>query len=108
MVAWSGLAGSDAYDVLGMGISCIDNADEVAAAAAAHRRQVINAACCASEAIAEANKQRSGPQGPKHKDGAPFSWAEHCARLTEKDFKRRYIASPTPRFTSSSGGSSRS
>ena len=31
MVAWSGLAGSDAYDVLGMGISCIDNADEVAA-----------------------------------------------------------------------------
>ena len=26
MVAWSGLAGSDAYDVLGMGIGCIDNA----------------------------------------------------------------------------------
>ena len=71
MVAWSGLAGSDVYDVLGMGISCIDNADEVAAAAA-HRRRVINAACCAAEAIAEANKQRSGPQGRKRKDGAPF------------------------------------
>jgi hypothetical protein len=90
MVAWSGLAGSDAYDVLGMGIGCIDNAEEVAAAAGAHRRRVINAACCAAEAIAEGNKQCSGPQGPKRKDGAPFSWAEHCARLTEKDFKRRY------------------
>ena len=44
MVAWSGLAGSDAYDVLGMGIGCIDNAEEVAAAAAAHRRRVINLA----------------------------------------------------------------
>ena len=108
MVAWSGLAGSDAYDVLGMGISCIDNADEVAAAAAAHRRRVINAACCEAEAIAEANKRRS-PQGPKRKDGVPFVGAEHCARLTEKDFKRCYRLSPsTPRFTSSSGGSSRS
>ena len=70
MVAWSGLAGSDAYDVLGMGIGCIDNAEEVAAAAAAvHRRRVINAACCAAEAIAEGNKQRSGPQGPTKAQG---------------------------------------
>ena len=65
MVAWSGLAGSDAYDVLGMGISCIDNADEVAAAAAAHRRRVINAACCAAEAIAEANKAAQRAAGPE-------------------------------------------
>ena len=63
MVAWSGLAGSDAYDVLGMGISCIDNADEVAAAAAAHRRRVINAACCAAEAIAEGVRGISSAAG---------------------------------------------
>jgi hypothetical protein len=29
-------------------------------------------------------------KGPKHKEQSPFSWVDHCARLSEVEFKKRY------------------
>ena len=35
-------------------------------------------------------QRRQGPQGPKRREKTTFSWRDHLARLTEKDFRLRY------------------
>ena len=96
MVAWSGLASLFGEDDAFL-FETRQAEREIAVAGAAKRRRL---ACqvVAEDKAAQAcrrPKRRCGPQGKKHKDATPFSWAEHLARVTagprgQANFKRRY------------------
>lgn len=58
------------------------------------RRAAAAGAFLAQQRPREPERQASGPQGKKHKDTSLFVWEDHCLRLTEADFKRRYRLTP--------------
>ena len=56
-------------------------------AAVAHRRRCFVAAL---NHFAAGHSSGQGPQGPKVRFDTEFSWRDHVARLTDRDFKLRY------------------
>ena len=88
MVAWSSILDDedDLFDPLGHRAAL--------AGAIQKRRAAAAAAFLAQQRPREPERQASGPQGKKHKDTSLFVWEEHCLRLTEDEFKRRYRLTP--------------
>ena len=88
MVAWSSILDDqdDLFDPLGHRAAL--------AGAIQKRRAAAAAAFLAQQRPREPERQASGPQGKKHKDTSLFVWEDHCLRLTEDEFKRRYRLTP--------------
>ena len=73
--------------------------DELLASLAAQRLRRIKVAVAArrkqvAAAVAAFSSCGQGPQGKKRREAA-FSWEDHLARLTEDEFKQRYILAQT-------------
>ena len=74
--------------------SACEDADEEAARDAIRRARRLKIAVAVQRrrvaAAIAALLGGQGPQGKKRREESPFSWADHLARLTPKEFKQRY------------------
>ena len=70
---------------------CTEFGQELLTAVIARKRRIVTAGV-AGFLSGETQTCGQGPQGSKVKFDDPFSWAAHLKRLTEREFKLRYIS----------------